>query len=152
MNKKKKALLLASIASLNILCRCTTVPKSIETEDGTYVESNGEYVRLNLEPAIFEPGTHIVQYNVYIGNMDVYSKEDGWGKSRVEFPEVPEGYKYVETISIDQAGYGHLNAFVHVFVNEKRVEVTPVYNTSTGKVEYLEPGRVIEEKTLELGD
>ena len=70
MNKKKKALLLASIASLSILCGCTTAPKSIETEDGTYVESNGEYVRLNLEPVIFEPGTHIVQYNVYIGNMD----------------------------------------------------------------------------------
>lgn len=152
MNNKKKALLLASVASLSILCGCTTAPKSIKKEDGTYVESNGEYVRLNLEPAIFEPGTHIIHYNQYIGDRNVYGKTDGWGQSKIDFPEVPEGYRYVETISLDQAGYGHLNALVHVFVNEVTVEAIPVYNTNTGEVVYSEPGTIVSEKTLELGD
>ena len=118
MNKKKKALLLASVASLSILCGCATdTPKSIETEDGTYVESNGEYVKLNFEPQVFEPGTHIIHYNQYIGDRNVYGKTDGWGQSKIDFPEVPEGYRYVETITLDQGGYGHLNSIVHVFVN-----------------------------------
>ena len=152
MKNEKKALILASIAALLMLCGCSKKPNTIETEDGTYIETNGEYVKLSLNPVIYEPGAHVIMYNQYIGGNQNWSTNDGWEYSRLSIPEVPEGYRYVETIDICDGGYGRTNAFIHIYVNTKTVEVTPIYNSEKDEIDYCMPGKVVEEKTLELGD
>ena len=151
MREKEKALLLALVASLSFLCGCSKKANTIETEDGTYIEQNGEYVRLKLEPVTYEPGTHVISYNQYLAADDISSTSDGWEYSKVSIPEVPEGYRYVETIVSDN-GSGRIKSLIHVYVNTKTVEVTPIFNTNKGMIDYCMPGVVVEEKVLELGD
>ena len=47
---------------------------------------------------------------------------------------------------------GATNAIAFFYVNEVPVLVEGVLNFETGIVEYVEPGVVVEEKTLEMGD
>ena len=154
MNNKKKALLLASIASLSILCGCGSAPKSIETKDGTYVESNGEYVKVEVLPKTFEPGTHIIQY-VHKVNEERSSYHnsqltEGYNNSLFS-PEVPEGYKIIGTTGYSNKD-GYDNYMVYIMVNEETVEVEGRYDINTNSVMYNIPGKVIKEKTLGLGD
>ena len=153
MKNKKKALLLTGIASLGILCGCGKEKhKTIETGDGTYVESNGEYVKVVLEPKTYEPGTHIIIFNDHLDSTNTRSYNDGWEYSYFSIPEPPEGYKYVNTVIVDQSSSGSVNIYAHIYVNEKTVEVTPIYNAQKNTINYCNPGVVVEEKTLELGD
>ena len=155
MNRKKKALLLASALSLCVLCGCGEEEKQenevIEIEGVTYLKSGDEYTRVDITPRVFEPGEHIIHYTAYFGKKVIHG-EDGWGTSDLEIPETPEGYRYVETIALDEGGTGYTNSLVHIYVNEKRVEAMGVYNPKTNTVEYDIPGEVIEEKVLEMGD
>ena len=157
MNNKKKALLLASIASLSILCGCgspsTKRVKSIETEDGTYIESNGEYVRLDISPKVFEPGTHIIQYVHKVNDGSSYHNSqltEGYNNSLFS-PDVPEGYKIIGTTGYSN-NYGYDNYMVYIMVNEETVEVEGRYDINTNSVMYNIPGKVVKEKTLGLGD
>ena len=154
MKNKKKALLLASIASLGILCGCGKV-KTIEVDDETYVESNGEYIRLDIEPKVYEPGTHVIQYvhNIHDGNHDYYKRKHlKEGFNNIIFtPEIPEGYKIVGTTSYsNNDGYDYF--IIYIMVNDKTVEVEGVFDAETNSIIYNDPGKVIEEKALELGD
>ncbi|MBR4178561.1 MAG: hypothetical protein IKR57_04360 [Bacilli bacterium] len=148
MKRKKKALLLASIASLCLLCGCNNT-EVVVIEGEQYVKNGEEYTRVDLTPKVFEPGQHVIHYTV---RPSSFQGAEGWGTSTIEVPEVPEGYRYVNTITLDEAGYGHTSALVHVFVNEKRVEVVGTYNSKTNTIEYIEPGKIVEEKVLEMGD
>ena len=148
MKNRKKALLLASIASLCILCGCKE-NEVIEIDGEQYIKSGEDYTRLDLSPREFEPGTHVIRYS---DDSDSHLGEPGWGNSIINIPEVPEGYKYVETISIISEGYGSHIGYVHIFVNTKTVLARGVYNPETNRIEYSEPGEVVEERALEMGD
>ena len=148
MKNRKKAILLASIASLCILCGCGK--EVIEIEGEQYVKSGAAYPKLALTPKVFAPGKHIVRY---VEKTSPGVDSSGWGTVVMNIPEVPEGYRYVETLTIDTGYNGLSNGFVHIFINEKRVEAKPSYNPKTNTIEYLEPGVVIEEqRVLEMGD
>ena len=146
MKRRKKALLLASALSLCVLCGCGEA-QTVEIDGVTYVQNGDEYTRIDIVPRVFEPGEHVIYYTVNRGDSS-FGGKDGWGTSKLNIPEVPEGYRYVETLSLDEGGYGYTDALVHIFVNEKKVEVKGTYNTRTNTVEYNEPGRVVEELTL----
>ncbi len=149
MNKKKKALLLASIASLSILCGCTTSAKTIETEDGTYVESNGEYVKVNVDNKIFEVGEHKIAYAVTTSGTYTFNK--GWINLYSYMPEIPEGYE-LTGVATASSYKGYTDAILFTFTNIEKVEVEGVYNSKLNIVEYPAPGTVIKDKTLELGE
>ena len=54
MNRRKKALLLASALSLCVLCGCGD-NKTVEIEGVTYIQNGDEYTRLDISPKVFEP-------------------------------------------------------------------------------------------------
>ena len=146
MNRRKKALVLSGIASLLLLCGCGET--NTVTIDGVeYIQRGDEYVKLDLSPVTFEPGTHIIHYTYHFGSQSI-GGQTGWGTSNLQMPEVPEGYRFVETLSVDEGGHGYTNTLVHIFVNEKTVEVQGTYNPNTNTIEYKEPGKVVEELTL----
>ena len=63
MNKNRiSAFVLAGAASLSLMSGCKknedNVPTVFRTNEETYVENAGEYVKVEMEPKIFEPGTH----------------------------------------------------------------------------------------------
>ena len=154
MKNKKKALLLASIASLGILCGCGKEKhKTIETEDGTYIETNGEYVKVEVLPKVYEPGTHIIQF--VHKNSDGYSYDRSYlieGFDNLLFaPEVPEGYKAIGSTSYS-TNDGFDNYTIYIMVNEVTVEVEGRYDVTLNSILYNTPGKIIEEKTLGLGD
>ena len=144
MKRKKKALLLASVASLCILCGCNNA-EVVEIEGEQYVKNGEEYTRVDLTPKVFEPGEHIINYSVDSNDI---AGATGWGKGRVYFPETPEGYRFVETIVEGNGGYGSTSGYVNIYVNVVRVEVKGTYNPRTNTVEYIEPGVVVDELTL----
>ena len=156
MKKENKALLLALVASLSFLCGCSKKANTIETEDGTYVEQNGEYVKLNLEPVVFEPGTHVIKYVSLCDDVDGnWRIVDSYLKTGfdnpVKTPEVPEGYKLVGVTSYaNNDGYDRY--IIYIFVNEERVEAEGKYYPEINMVLYNTPGTIINEKSLELGD
>ena len=146
---KRKALLLAGLASMAILCGCSNNDnnKTVEIEGVIYVQNGDEYVKVDTTPKVFEPGEHIIHYTYDRGNNRV-GGETGWGTSDLNLPETPEGYRYVETITLDEAGYGHTSSLVHIFVNVERVEVQAQYDSKNNTIVYPEPGKVIEEMIL----
>lgn len=96
---------------------------------------------------------HILLYLMIIWIVQIpRSYNDGWEYSYFSIPEPPEGYKYVNTVIVDQSSSGSVNIYAHIYVNEKTVEVTPIYNAQKNTINYCNPGVVVEEKTLELGD
>ena len=144
MKKNKKALLLASIASLCILCGCEK--EIIEIEGEQYIKSGEEYTKLDLTPKVFEPGTHRMFYTYHYGGKHRKTKS-GWNKNIIIIPEAPEGYEYVETIEDDGAAN-----YYYMYINVERVEVKGTYNQETNEIEYIGPGVVAKDRTLELGD
>ena len=148
-NIKRKALLLSSIASLCILCGCSTEKNTVIINGETYIQNGEEYTKLDLSPKVFEPGEHIIHYTyTYDRGINRIGGETGWGTSDLNLPETPEGYRYVETITLDEAGYGHTSSLVHIFVNVERVEVQAQYDSKNNTIVYPEPGKVIEEMIL----
>ena len=144
MNRRKKTLLLAAIASLCILCGCGK--EVIEIDGEQYVKNGEEYIKLDLSPKVFEPGTHRMFYTYHYGGKHRETKS-GWNKNIINIPEAPEGYEYVETIEDDGAAN-----FYYMYINVERVEVTGTYNPETNEIEYLEPGVIVKDRTLEMGD
>ena len=145
MNKRKRALLLASVASLGILCGCKQETKVVEKEGEVYIQNGSEYTRIDVSPKVFEPGEHIITYSVedsYLVNGN------GWGEASIDFPETPEGYRYVETLVDVSAMGGYTNGYVHIYINTDRVEVPGTYNPQTNTVEYITPGVVVKSLTL----
>ena len=151
MKREKKALILASIAALLMLCGCSKKANTIEKDDGTYIESNGEYVKLNLEPKEFEAGKHIIYYVYkidtpwYSDGVEIYSGYDAFGNV---VPETPEGYKLINIVGLSDND-GYTNSFAFFYVNEVPVVVNGKLNPNTGVVEYLEPGEKVSSLTLE---
>ena len=150
MKKENKALLLALVASLSFLCGCSKKTKTIETSDGTYVESNGEYVRVNTEPIEYEAGTHFIYYihKFDIPIINTGYLEEGYNCFGNIFPETPEGYRLINITNLSDND-GYVDGFAFFYVNEVPVIVEGKFNSSTGEVEYLEPGEVVKSLTLE---
>ena len=150
-SRKKKALLLSALASLVILTGCgeSKSEKIITIEGEEYIQSGEEYIKLNGETKVFEPGTHITYYVFYSNGCGNVSS--GFGESYFEIPETPAGYSIISISDLNH-GDDHTNGIVIFYVNNKKVEVQGEYNSSTGLFEYDKPGMVIEEKTLEMGD
>ena len=67
--------------------------------------------------------------------------------------EIPEGYEILDIEPCVRSGFrtAQTGGFDVWFINNKTVEVTPVYNEATGKYELTEPGIVVEQ-TLEETD
>ena len=151
MKSKKKALLLASIASLGILCGCGKEKhKTIETEDGTYIEANGEYVRVNTEPKRFESGTHVIYYvfkNVGSFWTNNFNLKNGFGTLGDIIPETPEGYRLLNISGLSDGSQG-TDGLGFVYINEVPVLAEGFFNEETGLVEYTQPGTVIDELEL----
>ena len=148
MKNRKKALLLSCLTSLVVLTGCGSATKTIDIDGQTYIQDGEEYVKLNMEPKTFEPGEHVIYFTYNTSGSFGGSK--GWGTSNIGLPETPEGYKYVNSFSIDEGTYGFTDSIVHMYVNEVTVEVTPTYNSKTNKIEYTLPGVVVE--SLKLND
>ena len=157
MKRKKKALLLASIASLCLLCGCgkNSQVEVVEKNGEEYIKTGDEYTKLDISPKRFEAGDHVVYYVVKRETGDswlnVYEINSGYNGIKNIVPETPEGYKLIDVVSMSDAN-GATNAIAFFYVNEVPVLVEGVLNFETGIVEYVEPGVVVEEKTLEMGD
>ena len=147
MKNRKKTLLLAAIASLCILCGCGEKTELLEIEGEQFVKSGEDYTRIDISSKVFEPGTHRVIYSKRITSS--YSSKEGWSTNKIEIPETPEGYRFVGVIKGDAGFYG---MYLHIFENVERVEVTGTYNPETNEIEYLEPGVIVKDRTLEMGD
>ena len=150
--RKKKALILSALASLAILSGCGSVTsnKTISVNGEQYVQNGDEYVRLDSNPKVYEPGTHIIYYVFFAQNCRFLN--EGYGNSEIYIPSTPEGYSVMSISDISAKGHDHTNGIIIFYVNDKKVEVTGEYNSSTGVFEYDKPGKVIEEKTLEMGN
>ena len=150
MNNKNKALLLSIVSSLTLLCGCGE-SKTIEIEGNTYVKSGEEYVKVDNQKVVYEPYTHYIQYFNYDYEGDdyetPYSKKSGFTNSNVP---VIEGYELVTIEEVTRKyGYGSKTCgYMYIFVNNKPVEVTLVYNPKTNTYEYNNPGVVVSELSL----
>lgn len=146
MKKNTKKLLMFGLTSLLLMTGCDE-SEIVEIDDKSYLQKGNEYTSVELESKVFEPGTHIISY---LDSKTGYTfGKSGWGKVDVEIPEVPEGYRYVNTYSIDHEYHGHTSAIVHVFVNEVTVEVEPTISHKTGEIEYVIPGKPVKSLVLE---
>ena len=151
MNRKKKALLLASIASLAILSGCGSKNPEInklQIDGETYVQNGDEYVKVYISPKVFEPGQHRIAYVTEAKGS--YNFHSGWDSIYTGI-EVPEGYE-LTGISTASENDGYTDVIIYTFVNTKRVEAEGTYNSRINSIEYITPGRVVEEKVLEMGD
>ena len=140
MKKNSKKLLIFGMTSLMLMTGCKKT-KIIEKNGETYLLKGGEYVSLKMEPKVFEPGTHFITYKAHINHSSDY----GWNVNVVNnnFPDIPEGYKYVNsTVYIDGGIY-------HIYVNEVPVEVEPSINKKTGEIEYNNIGKPVKKLILE---
>lgn len=140
MKKNSKRLLMFGMTSLMLMSGCKK-SKVVEINGETYLQNGEQYVSISMGPKVFEPGTHYITFN-----NGLKSGKRGWNK--INFPEVPEGYKYVESIPIAQ-GYGSTDSILHIFVNEVPVEVEPTYNSQTGEIEYNNIGKPVKKLILE---
>ena len=148
MTKRRKVYLLSSILSLAILCGCKEESKTIQIDGETYVQTGEEYIKVNSEPKVFEPGTHIIYYVTLEDHCEYLT--EGYGNSYIEVPKVPDGYR-VLTVSAGQSNkHDHTSGMIYFYINEETVEAQGEYNVKTGEVEYLTPGVVIEDE-LTLG-
>ena len=155
MNKKNKSLVLSGIASMFLLCGCDkTINKTEEiskTADIT-VDEKAEVQYSNIVMT-FEPGTHIINYRDHIeyNNSNYtsthFANNDGYLETNIP---VPDGYELVNVLTvIDKYGYGSKSdSLVYVFVNNKPVEATGIYNSKKNIYEFYQPGVVVQEKVL----
>ncbi len=148
MRKNTRRLLLFGLTSALLLTGCSK--KEVVNVDGKqYLKEGDKYIQMNIEKKVFEPGEHIIYYNFSARGKSYDYKEDGWDKVNIGIPEVPEGYKYVDTATIDHGGYGYTSNLVHVFVNIVPVEATSSYSEELGTMGFYEPGVPVQRLTLE---
>jgi len=144
MKKNSRRLLMFGLTSLILMTGCEE-SKAVEINGKTYIQKGNEYISLDMEPKVFEAGTHFINY---FCESACYGHE-GWNNCDLFFPEVPEGYKHVNSISIDHGAYGSTSGVLHIYVNEVAVIVEPTYNNSTGEIEYNNIGKPVKQLILE---
>lgn len=154
MKKSKKnlmAIALASVIGVSSLTGCNAVEteenqtESIEMEEVSNEEEVLVEEEQNFENKVFEPYTHVYYVRTY--NPSEPSTIKG---GQVE---IPEGYEILDIENWTQKhGYGSRNAGYDIwFINNKTVEVSPVYNETIGTYDYSQPGTVIEMTNEEDG-
>ena len=145
--KNKKAFILAALASFSVLAGCNKT-KTIQINGETYIQNGEEYNKIEMEPKIFEPGTHIIHYIKTLNNGNAVRQRniiDGYDSLYFTDVEVPSGYKLSGVTSYSsQDGYDEY--IIYIFVNDKTVEVNPTYNTRTNEVMYTSVGNIIEDE------
>ncbi len=155
MKKTTNRALLFALTSFVLLTGCSKEKEVVTIGEKVYVKEKDSYTEIiSNESKVFLPGEHIIYYNVNMKNLNKensyrFNRENGWGNIIVNIPEVPEGYSYVNTFSIDQAGYGTTSNIIHVFVNNETVEAKMTYNEETEMVGYFEPGVPVKSLKLE---
>ena len=152
MNKRKKALLLSSIASLCILCGCSKT-ETIEIEGTTYIKNGEEYQKIDISDRRFEPGQHIIHYvDIPIRKTSAIPDSElnqGFNNGAFYVDIVPEGYKLVSVTTFsNNDGYDYV--IVYILVNEKPVIAKGSYDTEINEIVYETPGTVVEETCLNL--
>lgn len=151
MNRRKKALLLASALSLCVLCGCGD-NKTVEIEGVTYIQNGDEYTRLDISPKVFEPGEHKITYTAGPREGIRIKLGEEWEDNYYSYaPITPEGYELIDFKFVSDDD-GYVTNIVFIYVNTKRVEASGVYNSKSNTVIYNTPGVVVEEKTLERGN
>ena len=153
MNKRKKALLLSSIAALSILCGCGSKKETVEVDGETYIKNEEEYTKVEVGDRIFEPGTHIIHYidipaSAYypVGGKLI---EQGFDNAAFYVDNVPEGYKLVGVTSYSNSS-GNDYYIVYVFVNEVPVIAKGRYDVNFNEVVYETPGKIVVDTALTL--
>lgn len=157
MNKRKKALLLASAASLCILCGCGKKTETVEIDGEIYVVVADEYTKIDIPDKTFEPGTHIIHYvDIPDPKPPTFKKgghhlHQGFDNAMLYTGEVPEGYKLVGVTSYaHDDDYSFDYYIVYIFVNEKTVVAKGSYDAKNNEVVYETPGEVVEDVALGL--
>ena len=155
MKKTTKAALLL-ITSMIFLTGCAQKGEIITIDNNQYVKSGDSYTRIGDSKKTFNPGEHYVYYCEALnystfGVIDekYSSSETGWGNINFNIPNAPEGYRYINTVPMDTYGHGQVRSLIHIFVNEKTVECSAVYNDENSVVGYFEPGTPVKELILE---
>ena len=121
MKKNSKKLLIFGMTSLMLMTGCKKA-KVIEKHGETYLLKGDEYVSIKVEPKVFEPGTHFITYQSDIN----YEMNEGWNMVDINFPDIPEGYKYVNSTILRRGASGVAFSVLLIYVNEIPVEVEPV--------------------------
>jgi hypothetical protein len=148
MKKNTKKLLLFGLTSALLMTGCGG-KDIVEIGGKQYLKEGDSYTDLEVETKTFLPGEHIIYYNVDVSNYVYSGNQNGWGNAIVNVPEIPEGYKYVNSFSIGRGASGVTSNIVYVFVNEVPVEATSKYNRETGEFGFFEPGRPVKQLMLD---
>ena len=153
-SRKKKALILSALASLAILSGCGSKTKeenkTIKIDGVEYIQRGDEYEKLEIPSKVFEPGEHTIAYVIYKKNGSI-NFTSGWNSIYEWGIETPEGYEFV-CLTSGSEWNGNTDVLIYTYVNTKTVEVEGTYNEYDNCFEFSTPGKVIEEKTLEMGD
>lgn len=137
MKKNKSKIAISTLLALQTLYGCSSAEYN---ENQDYPERAGQY-NMNeeeqLEKKTFDPYEHIFwkRYHIFVDNQGQIIIPEGY-----EILNIVDYNKYYEMAS----GTG---GFVVFFINNKPVEVTPVYNDYIDDYDYSEPGIVIEKET-----
>ena len=155
--RKKKALILSTLASLAILSGCSSESKeeskTITVNGEQYVQNGDEYIKIDVSPRTFEPGTHVIHY------IDIPNKSDntlsnkyikkGFDNAAFSIGDLPDGYKLVGVTDYSTySGYSYY--IIYILVNEKTVIAEGRYDEFTQEVVYETPGKIVEEEALTL--
>jgi len=148
MKKNTKKLLLFGLTSALLMTGCSKGKEIVQIDGKQYIKEGNNFTQMQSSTKTFLPGEHVIYYVMSYSEKLQTSKE-GWGIIDLQIPEVPEGYKYESSFSIDLGGYGYTSNIVHVFVNEVTVEATCTYNNKTQEFGFFEPGTPVKELKLE---
>ena len=155
MNNRKKAILLSCLSSIALLTGCSEAKSNtIQVEGETYVQSGDEYVKVNVAPKLFEPGEHVISYVIKPNDgssLGTNYLTEGYNNPWFNLNDVPQGYKVIG-FSDYSTNSGYSNFLVYILVNEVTVEVEGSYDVRTNSIVYLNPGKLVEENILTLGD
>ena len=153
MNNKYKSIFLTGVSTILLLSGCCEDNSNNNENDNdnvNVVDSKTDVVYSNLIMT-FEPGEHIINYFDYLEisskKMFPYGYKDGFIETNI--PSF-DGYELVSTDAIEEKiGYGSRTiGMVYVFVNNKPVQATGIYNYDKNIYEFYEPGMVVQEKVL----
>ncbi len=148
MKKNIRKVLLFGLTSALLMTGCKG-KEIVEIGGKQYIKDGEEFTAITSQTKTFLPGEHIVYYNVDIKNEIYFDNKNGWGNAKLDIPEAPDGYKYLDTITINDGTYGHSSNLIYVFVNEVPVEATSSYNAENNEIGFFEPGVPVKQLTLE---
>ncbi len=151
--KKTTRLLCLALAASAFLTGCAKNQSEVVVIDSKqYLKSGDNYTQIETAKRAFQPGEHIIYYNVDILSKSYRGRENGWGNVDIDVPAVPEGYRLVDCMTIDKDINGYSSNIVYVFENEVPVEATMSYNEETHEIGYFNPGTPIHALILEKGE